>query len=125
MYWVRAMQGLTYWMRVAQGMTYWVRAARATRARTVRGSCASLGSTNPCSASASASASPLSSPSASRAGSPRPSTDAGGLPPTQAALEPAEGGLAPLIFIHGVGLGLVSFALASKCVMKCHGGAFA
>lgn len=106
-----------------QGFTYWLRAPRARRAAVA--SLSSAGSSKsapaPSSVPSAASASPL---SASPAGSPLPSrpaapapgrrrgpeSAAGGLPPTEAVL--AGAGLAaaeaaPLVFVHGVGLGLV------------------
>ena len=106
-----------------QGFTYWLRAPRARRAAAA--SLSSAGSSEsapaPSSAPSAASASPLSaspasSPVPSRPASPAPGSwrgsesAAGGLPPTQAVL--AGAGLAaaeaaPVVFVHGVGLGLV------------------
>lgn len=106
-----------------QGFTYWLRAPRARR--TSAASLSSAGSSEsapaPSSAPSAASASPLStspagSPVPSRPASPGPGSRRGsesaaiGLPPTEAVLARAGSAAAeaaPVVFVHGVGLGLV------------------
>ena len=136
---------LGFRMHRVQGFTYWLRAPRARRAAAA--SLSSAGSSEsvraPSRAASAASASP---PSASSAGSPLPSRPAspapgsrrgsgdaaGGLPPTEAVL--AGAGLAaaeaaPLVFVHGVGLGLVRRLPPSRAqtaaVLMCPAGASA